>query len=90
MKLTHLDQQLCQQLEQEIKGVRREQIIPHLFTLGLFSYKAIEELAIRRHIELLIGRGLSTGGALIETAQHFCCSYEKARNIYYKPKHNHP
>lgn len=90
MSLSCYEKILCQTVEEELKGLPREQIIPHLFAQGLLSYKAVEALGIRHYIESLILKKHSTGSALIEAAQRFCCSYEKVRHIYYyKPKRKH-
>ncbi|MBR5465384.1 MAG: hypothetical protein IKU77_06300 [Alistipes sp.] len=55
-----------------------------LYALGLINSKACEELAIRRDIERSIRKGARRVDAFMEAADRFCCSYEKARNIYYK------
>lgn len=60
-----------------------------LLELGLIDLKACEELAIRRDIERSIRGEALRVDAFMRAADRFCCSYEKARNIFYKPLKHH-
>ncbi len=57
--------------------------IRRLYTCGLIDRRAAEALAIRHTIAEHRRRGARTTDALTWAAEEFCCSYEKARNIYY-------
>lgn len=66
-------------LEREVQA-EVEAYLPKACTKQLF-----EELAIRRDIERSVREGARRVDAFTWAADRFCCSYEKARNIYYKP-----
>ena len=82
--MTHLEQRYCDFLEQQLQGYNQRQSIEQLFRLKVISVKAVETLAIRQHIEEVIRGGGQIGSALIASANRFCCSYEKVRNIFYQ------
>ena len=85
MKPTRLERELLDEVHSLLpKGCSRA-LFRELDSLGLINRKACEELAIRRHIERSIRAGSLRTDAFMQAADRFCCSYEKARNIYYKP-----
>ena len=65
------------------------ELIGRLCEAGIIDYRAVEGLAIRRHIRNHIRQGARTSDAITWAADHFCCSYEKARNIYYQKTNKH-
>ncbi|MBQ1952014.1 MAG: hypothetical protein II345_03605 [Alistipes sp.] len=66
-----------------------EEFIGRLCEAGIIDYRAVEGLAIRRYIRNHIRQGARTSDAITWAADHFCCSYEKARNIYYQKTNKH-
>lgn len=57
--------------------------IRRLYACGLIDRRHAEALAIRHTIGEHRRRGARTTDALTWAADEFCCSYEKARSIYY-------
>ena len=89
MKHSRLERELLDELLPLLpKGCSRR-LFEELQSLGLINHKACEELAIRRDIERSIRAGALRTDAFMQAADRFCCSYAKARNIYYKPLNNH-
>ncbi len=89
MKHSRLERELLDELIPLLpKGCSRR-LFEELNALGIIHHKACEELAIRRDIERSIREGALRTDAFMQAADRFCCSYEKARNIYYKPLNNH-
>lgn len=62
----------------------RQALIEELVRLGLIDWRRCEELMLRDEVLRLIRSGERVVDALMMAAQRFCCSYEKARYIYYK------
>ena len=76
-------------IEEVIARSSAEELIGSLSEAGILDLRAVEALAIRRHIRNHIRQGARTTDAITWTADHFCCSYEKARNIYYQKTQHH-
>ena len=86
MKTTRLEREVLDELTPLLpKGCSRA-LFEELNRLGLINHKGCEELAIRRDIERSIRSGAIRTDAFLWAADRFCCSFEKARNIYYKHK----
>ena len=81
--MTRHEELLCKAIEPLISDCNPREAIEKLLRKGIISARAAEAEAIRQHIFGLIRSGQQVGLALIATAEHFCCSYEKVRNIYY-------
>lgn len=83
------ENRLQRALKEEIAPLLPRGCSPRIFEelcrLGLINFKACEELAIRHDIENSIRGGALRVDAFTWAADRFCCSFEKARNIYYKP-----
>lgn len=63
-------------------GTSRQAAV-RLLELGLADRRACEALAVRAEVERLCREGVSRCGAMLLTAEKFCCSYEKVRGIFY-------
>lgn len=81
--MTQHEKLLCEAIEPLISGCNHREAIEKLLRMGIISARAAEAEAIRQHIEGLIRGGQQVGLALNATAERFCSSYEKVRNIYY-------
>ncbi|MBQ5878957.1 MAG: hypothetical protein IIW59_02515 [Alistipes sp.] len=62
----------------------RQAAIDELVRLGLIDLRRVEELLLKEEVVQHIRRGERVVDALMLAAATFCCSYEKARHIYYK------
>ena len=76
-------------IEEVVAQSPPEELIGRLCEAGIIDSRAVEGLAIRRHIRNHIRQGARTSDAITWAADHFCCSYEKARNIYYQKTNKH-
>lgn len=81
--MTRLDEQLCEGLLRQVRGLTPRQAVIALFESGLIDRRACERRAIRDEIERLERRGMPRCEAFVVAADRFCCSYEKARNAFY-------
>lgn len=81
--MTRLDEQLCEGLLRQVRGLTPRQAVIALFESGLIDRRACERRAIRDEIERLERQGLPRCEAFVVAADRFCCSYEKARNAFY-------
>ncbi len=84
MKLTQHEEGLRRIVAREVAGSTSEEVVARLFEAGLIDRRAAEALAIRRRISAAVRRGERTSQAILHAAEAFCCSYEKARGIYYR------
>lgn len=80
------DELLIEAVLERLGDARPRRIVGRLWELGLIDRGEAERLAIRREVERLTDRGMPRTEAFIEAAERFCCSYEKARNAYYRTK----
>ncbi|MBQ2728524.1 MAG: hypothetical protein IJF77_04810 [Alistipes sp.] len=84
MTLNRHDRQLCDTVAAVLVGLPPKEWLGRLFEQGFIDRRAVEAQAIRQHIRALIREGARTSDAITWAAEHFCCSYEKARQIYYQ------
>lgn len=82
-----LDRLLRQTIEELLLETPPEELIGRLFEAGVIDRRAVEARAIRHYILEHIRQGARTADAITWAADAFCCSYEKARNIYYTKNH---
>lgn len=85
MSRHRLEREVQTEVEAYLPKACTKELFEELLHLGLIDLKACEELAIRRDIERSVREGARRVDAFTWAADRFCCSYEKARNIYYKP-----
>lgn len=85
MKESRLQRELKEEIAHLLPRGCSPRIFEELNRMGLINLKACEELAIRHDIEQSIRGGARRVDAFTWAADRFCCSFEKARNIYYKP-----
>ncbi len=81
MMLTRKEEELCRIVANE--SATAAPTIRRLFACGLIDRRRAEAIAIRRTIEGHRRQGARTTDAVTWAAEEYCCSYEKARNIYY-------
>lgn len=81
--MTRHDEMLAGVVLRELQGITGTEAVLRLFELGLVSRRGCERQAIRDEVRRLEREGIPRCEALEVTAQKFCCSYEKARNIFY-------
>lgn len=86
MKPTRLENEMYDELAALLPRGCSRSLFEELKRLGLISRKGCEALAIRHDIEHSIRAGATRAEAFTWAADRFCCSYEKARNIYYQPQ----
>lgn len=72
----------------EVRGLTPRQTIRRLLELGLLSRRACERQAVRGEVARLERDGLSRCEAFEAAARKLCCSYEKARNLFYEKSKN--
>ncbi len=81
--MKRLEEHLAQELATRLpRG--RQAAIEELVRLGLIDLHRVEELLLKEEVLQHIRRGERVVDALMLAASTFCCSYEKARHIYYK------
>lgn len=68
----------------EIGGLKPREVVRRLTELGLLNRTACEQLSIRSEVAQLAKAGIPRCEALHVAARKFCCSYEKARGLFYK------
>ena len=81
--MTAHDKLILAVVEQEVKGLSKQQAIELLFAKGLLSTMICERIAIRRDFEKHVSNGVPRCRAIEESSVTFCCSYEKVRGIIY-------
>ena len=59
-------------------------LVEKLLAAGLIDLRACERIAIFRAVCSAEKAGIPRCEAFEQTARDFCCSYEKARNVYYR------
>lgn len=79
--MTRLEEELCS-IVAHCSGTKRE-VLDRLYVAGLIDRRKAEAVAIRHTIDTLRHKGTRVTDAVTWAAEHFCCSYEKARSIYY-------
>lgn len=86
--MTRHEESLAGVLLGEVGGLRTEEAVRRLIRLGLLNRTACERLAVRDEVARLAREGIPRCEALHMAAERFCCSYEKARGLFYEnPKH---
>lgn len=68
----------------QVSGSTPRRVLEQLLEQGLLNIRNCERLAILANIEILIDKGMGRCDAFQSTAEEFCCSYEKVREIFYK------
>ena len=86
--MTQLDQRLLDQLLRTVGDLPTDQAVTKLLASGLIDRRACEERALYHEIRRIEARGIPRCEAFILAAGAFCCSYEKARNAFYRALRN--
>lgn len=86
--MTRHDEMLAQAALAEVRGLTTRQTIMRLLELGLLSRRACERQAVRGEVARLEREGVSRCEAFEAAALRLCCSYEKARNLFYEKTKN--
>lgn len=84
--MTRHEELLAEVITGEIRGLGEQAAVRRLIRLGLLGQTACERLAIRREVFRLAREGIPRCEALHVAAEKFCCSYEKARGLFYQTK----
>ncbi len=82
--MTAYEEMLGRALAAEVAGMSARQAVEHLLREGLVSRRGCERLAVRREVGELEKRGVPRCEALEVAARSCCCSYEKARTLFYE------
>ena len=82
--MTRHEIRLVEQLLDETRGLDRRQTVPRLVELGCLDRVACERRLIRAEVERLCRAGAGRCRALEQVARTCCCSYEKARDAFYR------
>ena len=81
--MTRHEELLAEVVLGEIRGLGLRQAVRQLTGLGLLNRTACERLAVRHEVDRLAREGIPRCEALHVAAGTLCCSYEKARNLFY-------
>ncbi len=68
----------------EVTDMSGEEAVAHLLKRGLLNRRSCERLAIKQEVANLQREGLPRCESLIVAAERCCCSYEKARTLFYE------
>lgn len=82
--MTRYEELLAEVLLGAIRGLGRREAVQRLLAEGLVNRRACERLAVRCEVARLEGRGIPRCEALCVAAETCCCSYEKARALFYE------
>ncbi len=79
-----IENRFAEVLLDTIGNLPPREAIEKLMTAGLVDIRACERQAIYNDVRRAERAGIHRCEALEQTAEQFCCSYEKARNAFYK------
>ena len=82
--MTTLEKKFAELLVETIGTLPPRQAIEKLILAGLIDIRACERQAIYNEVRRAEKSGLHRCEALEKIAGEFCCSYEKARNAFYR------
>lgn len=86
--MTQLDKILAEAVLRKVRGLTLRQGIVRLFELGFISRRTCERQAVRDEVTRLERTGIARCDAFEAAARRLCCSYEKARNLFYENQKN--
>lgn len=84
--MTGHEERLAGMVFRTIRGLGGREAARQLMREGLIDRTACEGLCIRIEVERLARQGVPRCEALRLTAEKLCCSYEKARTLFYRKK----
>lgn len=82
--MTKLEKRFAEVLLDCIGNLPPREAIEKLMSAQLVDLRACERQAIYNEVRRAERAGIRRCEALEKTAEEFCCSYEKARNAFYK------
>lgn len=86
--MTQHDKLLAEAVLREVRGLTLRQGVVRLFEMGFISRRACERQAVGNEVTRLEREGITRCDALEAAARRICCSYEKARNLFYENQKN--
>ncbi len=78
------DELMSRTLCDMVAGMSGEEAVAHLMNAGLLNRRSCEREVVKREVARLQGEGLPRCESLIVAAERCCCSYEKARTLFYE------
>lgn len=87
--MTRIEKKLAEIILRRIEGLSAGQIAEMMVCEGWADRKICERMAICEEIAELEKNGMPRCEAMEVAARKFCCSYEKARDSFYKTIKNH-
>ena len=81
--LNYHDKLIFTAIDDAAIGIKPENLLEFLFSMGFIDSKAVERYAVRKEVIELLNSGMLMMRVIEEVSVKYCCSFEKIRGIVY-------